>query len=185
MRWAPGARARLERAALDLFAEQGYAATTVPQITERAGLTTRTFFRYFEDKREVLFAGNEIPNATAQLIADAPSGLKPLEVLTTVLHEVAESRFEGQQANTAAWRRVVEANDALRDRDARKRSDMVRAAQAAFVKRGVPELEATVAAELGVALFQVSLEKWAAASEAASLVETIDEVLAVALTVAS
>ena len=60
-RWRPDARERLEHAALELFAEQGFAATTVPEITARAGLTTRTFFRYFADKREVLFGGAEIP----------------------------------------------------------------------------------------------------------------------------
>ena len=60
-RWSPDARGRLERAAFELFAEQGFAATTVPEITARAGLTTRTFFRHFADKREVFYAGDEIP----------------------------------------------------------------------------------------------------------------------------
>ena len=73
MRWAPDARRRLERAAFELFGEQGYAATTVPQITARAGLTTRTFFRYFADKREVIFGGDEIPDAAARLISEAPA----------------------------------------------------------------------------------------------------------------
>ena len=55
-RWEPDARDRLERAALELFVEHGFDPVTVPEITARAGLTTRTFFRHFADKREVLFA---------------------------------------------------------------------------------------------------------------------------------
>ena len=67
-RWQPGARDRLEAAALELFLEQGFAATTVPQITARAGLTTRTFFRHFADKREVLFAREAEMPALAEKI---------------------------------------------------------------------------------------------------------------------
>jgi len=61
---------------MELFTEQGFAETTVPQITARAGLTTRTFFRHFTDKREVLFAGEEeLPVLVARLAAEAPSAL--------------------------------------------------------------------------------------------------------------
>src|ERR1700710_310590 len=73
-RWSPDARGRLERAAVELFVEQGFAATTVPQITARAGLTTRTFFRYFADKREVFFAGDEIPDLARRYLTAAPAG---------------------------------------------------------------------------------------------------------------
>src|ERR1039458_8546224 len=67
-RWEPNARERLVRAALDLFTEQGYDATTVNEIADRAGLTKTTFFRHFPDKREVLFAGQDVH---ARLLADA------------------------------------------------------------------------------------------------------------------
>lgn len=80
-RWQPNARERLERAAVELFLEQGFAETTVPQITARAGLTTRTFFRHFADKREVLFAvEEEIPGLVARLVAEAPASFWPDEV---------------------------------------------------------------------------------------------------------
>jgi AraC-like DNA-binding protein len=58
-RWEPGAQGRLQQAAMELFAERGYARTTVEDIAARAGLTERTFFRYFADKREVLFGGSK------------------------------------------------------------------------------------------------------------------------------
>ena len=87
MRWAPDARGRLERAAFELFTEQGYPATTVPQITARAGLTTRTFFRHFADKREVIFGGDEIPEQASRLIRAAPPGLVPVDVVRLVLQD--------------------------------------------------------------------------------------------------
>src|ERR1700712_667330 len=125
MRWAPDARARLQRAAIELFAEQGFQATTVPQITARAGLTTRTFFRYFADKREVIFGGNEIPERAAHLIAEAPTDRDSLEVMRFALHRVAAEQFEQHREQTAAVRALIHANDSLRDRDARKRDDLV------------------------------------------------------------
>jgi AcrR family transcriptional regulator len=177
MRWAPDARGRLERAAFELFAEQGYAATTVPQITARAGLTTRTFFRYFADKREVIFGGDEIPEAAARMIREAPPELAPMEVVAAVLREVAETRFDGPKEQVAAWRRIVEANDSLRDRDARKRADLVIASRAAFVGRGESELNATVFAEVGALVFHVALDAWLHEQEARPMAETIAEIL--------
>lgn len=177
MRWAPDARGRLEKAAVELFAEQGYAATTVPQITARAGLTTRTFFRYFADKREVVFGGDEIPENAARLILAAPPDLAPMEVLRTVLHRVSAEFFASDRAETAAWRAMILANDELRDRDARKRADMVRASRAAFLDRGQPPLQATVLAELGVLAFQVALDEWATGSEHRTMEAVVDEVL--------
>ena len=58
-RWEPGAPERLAQAALELYAERGFEQTTVAEIAKRAGLTERTFFRHFTDKREVLFAGQD------------------------------------------------------------------------------------------------------------------------------
>jgi AcrR family transcriptional regulator len=74
-RWTPDAALRLEAAALDLVEEQGYAATTVPQITARAELTTRTFFRHFADKRDVFFLRDrEFPRVIAAALEGVPAG---------------------------------------------------------------------------------------------------------------
>lgn len=178
MRWAPDARGRLQGAAFELFSEQGYAATTVPQIAARAGLTTRTFFRHFADKREVVFGGDEIPERAAALIADAPADLAPIEVIRLVLHRVATERFEGYREQTAAVRRIIHANDPLRDRDARKRDDLVRAARATFIARGESPLQATVVAELGILVFQIALEEWSLGEAARSMSDVIDDVVA-------
>src|SRR5215475_15901747 len=85
-RWEPNARERLERAALDLFAEQGYDATTVAGIADRAGLTKSTFFRHFADKREVLFGGQDmLVSAFSDAIRAAPSSATTIECIAGAL----------------------------------------------------------------------------------------------------
>ena len=178
MRWAPDARGRLERAAFELFAEHGYSAVTVPQITARAGLTTRTFFRYFADKREVIFGGDEIPEEAARLIRAAPPDLEPMEVVGVVLAHVAAERFDGRRDETVAWRRMINTDDSLRDRDARKRADLVIAARAAFLDRGEPGLSATMFAEAGALVFHVALDTWVTRPDLQPLTRVVVEVMA-------
>src|ERR1700712_710110 len=89
-RWEPGTRERLVLAAVDLFVEQGYDATTVAQIAERAGVTKRTFFRHFPDKRELLVAGQETLSALlAEAIAAAPAGATPLAAVAAGLERAS------------------------------------------------------------------------------------------------
>lgn len=177
MRWAPNARGRLEQAAFELFTERGYSATTIPQITARAGLTTRTFFRYFADKREVIFGGNEIPDTAARLIREAPGELEPEEVIRVVLRTVAAERFDGHKPETAALRRLVDGDDSLRDRDARKRADLVRAGRDAFVDRGEPALRARLLAEVGALVFHVALDQWLTETGPRSMADAITDVM--------
>ena len=159
-RWSPDARGRLERAAFALFAEQGFAATTVPEITARAGLTTRTFFRYFTDKREVFFAGDEIPELARRLIASAPAGLEPVAVLEQGLRQVAADRFDGRRDEIRLRRDLVLSDPSLRERDAQKRDDLVAVIRPGLVARGVDPLEAALLAELTVDVLHVALETW-------------------------
>src|ERR1700753_2882695 len=112
-RWQPDASDRLRRAALELFTQQGFAATTVPEIAARAGLTTRTFFRHFADKREVLFGGAEIPAFAARLIADAPPSLDPATLISGGLRTVAENRFEGRREQLRETRAIIASDDGL------------------------------------------------------------------------
>ncbi|MCJ1700133.1 TetR/AcrR family transcriptional regulator [Rathayibacter festucae] len=160
-RWAPDAALRLERAAMELFAEHGYSATTVPSIAERAGLTTRTFFRHFADKRDVLFLRErEFPEVVARLLAGAPAGLDPLGLLMHGLETVAAGDLEGWRGEIAARRAVVLSEPALRERELLKSAVLTDAMRDALVERSVPAEDAALAARTAAALFDASLEQW-------------------------
>ncbi|WP_328320473.1 TetR/AcrR family transcriptional regulator [Kribbella sp. NBC_00382] len=160
-RWQPDARERLERAALDLFAQQGFAATTVPEITARAGLTTRTFFRHFADKREVLFSGEEeVPGLVTQMMADTPAAIDPVTLIVEGLKTIAETRFEGRLDELREKRQIIQTDESLRERNLRKLAALRDAIRAGFVKRGEDPLTATLLAEISVTLLNVSLNEW-------------------------
>jgi AcrR family transcriptional regulator len=175
-RWAPGTAERLRNAALELFEEKGFAATTVPDIVSRAGLTQRTFFRHFSDKREVFFGDDEIPALAARMIEDAPTGAEPRRIVTTGLRALAASRFEPRRPEMRAARQIIEAEPALRERDLRKQADLREAIRAGFVHRGVDPLHARVIAGFAVELIQISLEAWLTDPAEASLVSHLDAV---------
>jgi AcrR family transcriptional regulator len=179
-RWEPGARERLERAALELFLEQGFGETTVPQITARAGLTTRTFFRHFADKREVLFAGEElVPEQVGRFMADAPASLGPMELITSGLASAAASIFEGRGLEYLLRRRaVIDAEPALYERELRKFSLMSRALEEGFRGRGVDELTAQLAAELAVTTLRIAVARWLNQGGDPDLPTTINQTLA-------
>ena len=177
-RWKPGARDRLERAALELFTEQGFVETTVPQITARAGLTTRTFFRHFADKREVLFAvEEELPPLVARLMAEAPPSLAPMALIVAGLHTVVATRFEGQRDYLRTRRAVVQADETLRERELRKLSVLSQATRVGFLKRGVDELTATLAAQIAVTVLDVTVNRWLDHDTEQSLTDLLDEAL--------
>jgi AcrR family transcriptional regulator len=181
-RWSPDARERLERAALDLFQEQGFAATTVPEITERAGLTTRTFFRHFADKREVLFAEDVVPEVATRMVTDAPEGLAPIEVLAEGLRQVADTRFEGRREDLRVRRAITATDASLQERELRKWAVVRDSAAVALHGRGVPDTEARLLAGLGVAVLEVALADWLAAgddSDHRPLADYVDEGLTV------
>jgi AcrR family transcriptional regulator len=151
---------RLERAAIELFAAQGFAATTVPQITARAGLTTRTFFRHFADKREVLFGGGEIPEFAAQIIADTPASMDPLALIVNGLRTVAESRFDGHREEFRQRRAIIASDEGLMERDRGKRAALAEVIRDGFVGRGIDARTATLLAESSVTVLHVALGEW-------------------------
>lgn len=174
-RWEPNARGRLEEAALELFAERGFEQTTVAEIAERAGLTKRTFFRYFADKREVLFgAGKAFQQAFVDSLAEAPADAAPLDA-------VAVSLFAGarilQDRREFARRRqaVIAANPELQERELIKLASIAAALAAGLRARGVAEPAASLAAEAGIAVFRVAFERWVAEDEERELAALIRE----------
>jgi AcrR family transcriptional regulator len=145
---------------MELFTEQGFAATTVPQITARAGLTTRTFFRHFADKREVIFGGDEIPEFAARLMAQAPASLDPMTLIVSGLRTVAETRFEGQRGELRQQRDIIRSDEGLRERDLRKRAALSEVIRVGFIGRGVDTRTAALLAETSVTLLYVALNEW-------------------------
>src|SRR5271165_6515964 len=111
-RWQPGARGRLEHAALELYSERGFDSITVAEIAERAGLTERTFFRHFADKREVLFAGaSTLQELLVRCLDDAPASLAPIDAIATALVEVAAVVFD-ERREFARHRQAIIAGNA-------------------------------------------------------------------------
>ena len=159
-RWDPCAEDRLREAALELFLEHGYENVTVAQITERAGLTRRSFSRYFADKRDVLFAGSErLPAVLAHSVRQADRTLSSFDALLTALMEVAGELAD--QAPLAAQRRaVVRASPELQERGRTKFAAVTDAVADALQDRGAGESEATLLAQVGVAIFRTAFERW-------------------------
>ena len=179
-RWAPDAALRLESAALELFAEQGYAATTVPQITARAGLTTRTFFRHFTDKREVLFLRDrEFPVVVATVLAAAPAGLTPLELVMFGLETVTAENFDVWRPGMIVRRGIIHSDDRLRERELLKSARLAAAIELALVNEGVEPAAAALVAPFGVLVFDVALTDWldAGADAARPLTEVLQGAL--------
>ena len=160
MRWQPDSRGRLEVAALELYLEQGFENTTVAEIAQRAGLTERTFFRYFSDKREVLFPGGEtFENLITDATAAAPTGLGPLEA--TFLGLEAVSAFLKERRSFAQKRqRVISATAELQERELIKLQSLATKLATTLRSRGVSDSVAGLVAEVGVAVFKTSFEEW-------------------------
>lgn len=162
-RWAPDAAARLHAAALELFLEQGFSTTTVPQIAERAGLTTRSFFRHYADKREVLFAGeDELPGVVEQIFKDADPALSPMDVIQTGLETVVIPRVQPFRDEFLVRRTIVNSDEGLRERGLRKLAILHAAATAAFARRGLSPLDAAISGRLAVVVYDTLLDRWLA-----------------------
>ena len=180
VRWQPGARERLQATTLELFAEQGFEGTTVAEIASRAGLTERTFFRYFTDKREVLFAGQDaFVGMFVDRIAAAPPDAEPFAVITLAVHGVAVDLFPAERRTFARQRQtIIDANSSLRERELLKLSGLTTAMAAALQERGAQEPTAILSAECGVTIFRVAFSRWVSGSEDRDMVSILDEVLA-------
>ena len=174
-RWEPDARGRLQRAALDLYAERGFEVTTAQEIAERAGVTERTFFRYFADKREVLFDGSHLlVEAVVQGVteADAATAVAMVEQGFAAGTGFFDERREWSVKRSA----VIDANPSLQERELLKLSTMNTAVADALRARGVTSSEADLAADLGVALFHRTFRRWVDGDGRARFTVTLHEV---------
>ena len=166
-------RVRLQRTALELFRERGYDRTTAAEIAARTGVTERTFFRYFPDKREVLFDGQAILGAALiDSIADAPEGLGPLSVLFRAFRSV-EALLENNRQFSVPRQDVIAATPALQEREFAKHAALADLLAAALKEKGVADLPAVLAARTGMAAFVHATASWLADAKP-SLGERLD-----------
>jgi AcrR family transcriptional regulator len=159
-RWEPDAPGRLQRAAVELFLERGFDQTTVAEIAKRAGLTERTFFRYFADKREVLFWGSEALRETlVRAVDEAPPSLAPIDAAGAAIEAVA-ALFEGRHEHARLRSRIVAAHAELQERELIKMASLRSALAEALRRRGVAEHPASLTADLGIAVFHNAFARW-------------------------
>jgi AcrR family transcriptional regulator len=159
---AENARERFEAAAFELFGKQGYAATTVPEIAEKAGLTERTFYRYFTDKREVLFwrATNHQISITNE-IARAHAGGHPLEMVAYAFGAVAPF-IDGHRPFVKLRQLLISTHGDLHERELMKLDMLASAINLALQQRGIQPSLSRVVSEIGAAIWKVALENWRA-----------------------
>lgn len=174
-RWEPNARGRLAQAALTLYAEQGFEQTTAAEIASRAGLTERTFFRHFADKREVLFSRmDSMRDIIVGAIEDTPASAAAMDAVSAALQAVGEIIQENPEI--ARLRdAVVSANAELRERELIKLADFAAVMAGALRARGIREPAASLSAETGIAVFKVARARWISESGQPDLPELLRE----------
>jgi AcrR family transcriptional regulator len=178
-RWQPDSRGRLQEAALALYSERGFDQTTAAQIAARAGLTERTFFRHFADKREVLFGGSALLQERILAgVAGAPPGDGPLDAVACGLAAAADMLGESRRDLAHQRQAVIAANPELRERELAKLADYALTVAEALHQRGVSELQASMAAETGMTVFRLAMERWTNASEDRDLAEVMRDSMA-------
>src|SRR5450432_2833934 len=149
-RWEPDALGRLQRAAMELYAERGFEQTTVAEIAARAGLTERTFFRHFADKREVLFWGaGTLQELLVSAVASAPGSAAPIDAVAAAL-ETAGTLFQECRESVLQRQAVIAANAELRERELIKLASLASALGGALRRRGVREPAASLAGEAAI-----------------------------------
>jgi AcrR family transcriptional regulator len=159
-RWEPDARGRLLKAALELYGERGFEQTTVAEIATRAGLTERTFFRHFADKREVLFAGAQaLEDLIVSTVAKAPARLAPIDAAAAGIEAAGAAIQEGGDLprQRAA---IIAASAELQERELIKLASLSSALADALRRRGVSEPAASLSAEAAIAVFRIAFERW-------------------------
>ncbi len=176
-RWEPDARGRLLKAAMELYGERGFEQTTVAEIAGRAGLTERTFFRHFADKREVLFAGaGALEELLVRAVAETPDGFAPIEAAAAGIEAAGAAIQEGGELPRQR-QEIINASAELQERELIKLASLASALAGALRRRGVSEPAASLAAEATIAVFRIAFERWIADSDGQDLPRVIRESL--------
>jgi AcrR family transcriptional regulator len=178
VRWEPGARERLQAAALELFATRGFEQTTAAEIAQAVGLTERTFFRNFSDKREVLFHGQErFLQTFVDGVDEAPADASAFELIAAALQAAALFFPDERRPYSRTRQTVIEQNPALQERELHKLAGLAATVAAALRARGIAEPTATLAAQSAATVFGVAFAQWIGEGESRSLPDITSDVL--------
>jgi AcrR family transcriptional regulator len=163
-----------------LYGERGFENTTVSEIAERAGLTERTFFRHFADKREVLFWGAGAAGALQELfvnaVVDAPDSASPIDAIAAAL--AAAGDLLQQRGDYPRQRQaIIAASAELRERELIKLATLASALTDALRQRGVGDPAASLTAEVAIAVFKIGFERWVEESNQRTLPQLLRESL--------
>ncbi|MFT4040181.1 MAG: TetR family transcriptional regulator [Thermomicrobiales bacterium] len=177
-RWAPATAERLQYAAMELFSARGFEQVTAAQIAEAAGTTERTFFRYYPDKRDVLFARQA---AMVQAIADgvhhAPASATPLHLVAAAVRAGAAFFPEADRAGARARHEIIAGSPALLERARHKSADIASRVAQALRERGYDDVTAELAAESTVSIFGLAFARWLADATGRPLTAIADEIV--------
>ena len=178
VRWQPGAPERLQQAALELFAARGYEQTTATEIAHAVGLTERTFFRHFSDKREVLFYGQQLlTEAFLAGVDEAPPEATPVELVISALRAASTFFPDERRPHSRTRQSVIDQNPALQERESHKLASLGGQLADALRARGVDDLTADIAARAAVMAFGVAFIHWIREGEQRSFHDITVEVL--------
>jgi AcrR family transcriptional regulator len=177
-RWQPDSRGRLEKAAFELYGERGFDDTTVAEIADRAGLTERTFFRHFSDKREILFAGaSDLQELFVNTVVAAPDASSPVEAVALALDAVG-TLFESRRAFSRQRQTIILGSTELQERELIKLATLSTALAGALRQRGVEEPTASLTGEIAIAVFKISFDQWVDERNELALTQLMRDALA-------
>lgn len=177
-RWEPDGLERLQTAAFELFAEQGFEHTTVAVIAQRAGLTQRTFFNHFADKREVLFGlSSEFQKEIIREIAACADPSPPLDAVVHVLLVVSDAMFDQRRLEVARRHQIIDANPELQERELSKRAALTDAIAVALRARGLDPESALLTASAAMLVQQTAIRRWTQLAENPPLGELLLDAL--------
>ncbi len=163
---------------MELYVERGFEQTTVAQIAGRAGLTERTFFRHFADKREVLFWGAaSLRELLVTTVAEAPASVSPFDAIAVAV-EAAGALLQERREGAQVRQSIIAANPELQERELIKLASLASAMAEALRLRGIKEPAASLAAEAGIAVFRISFERWIVETNRRAFPELIRESIA-------
>ena len=160
-RWEPNAEQRLVRAALDLYSTRGFDRTTIGDIAAHAGVTSRTYFRYFPDKREVLFGGaDELRNRIIHGLRDAPVDLLPLAATVHAMRTCADLYHLRAHKQLRRRDAIISSSSELQEREARKLTSIAADVAGGLVQRGSDPDSAQLVADLALVIFKHAARLW-------------------------